>query len=72
MFSNPSLLTNIRNSKNILTLYCNAGKVSVTQKGNLKGYGTVWYHPGGIVNILTLYNVQNKHKHTIVLWKLGS
>ena len=29
-------------AKQILELYCNAGKVSVTQKGNLRGYDTVW------------------------------
>jgi hypothetical protein len=39
--SNPKLLTNIRESKCILTLYCNPGKVAMTQKGDLKGYGTV-------------------------------
>jgi len=31
---------------------------------NLKGYGTVWYHPGGIANILSLHNVQKKYKVT--------
>lgn len=54
VFSNPKLLTNIRKSKCILTLYCNARKVSVTQKCDLRGYGTVWYYPGGIANILSL------------------
>jgi len=37
IFSNKKLITNIRESKCILTLHCNAGKVSVTQKGDLKG-----------------------------------
>ena len=29
----------------------------MTQKGILKGYGTVWYYPDGIARILYLYNV---------------
>jgi len=54
IFSNPKLLMNIRESKHILTLYCNSGKVTVTQKGSMKGYGKVWYYQNGIVNILSL------------------
>ena len=42
VFSNVGLLTNIGDAKSILTLHCNAGKVIVTQKGDLKGYRTVW------------------------------
>ena len=57
IFSNKKLLTNIHDAKNVLTLHCNAGKAIVTQKGDLKGYGTIWYHPTGIVNVLSLYNV---------------
>ena len=40
------------------------GTVLVTMKGDLKGYGTVWYHPTGIVNILSLNNVQKKYQVT--------
>ena len=36
----------------------------MTQKGDLRGYGTVWYYPGGIANILSLHNVQKKHRIT--------
>jgi len=45
VFSNPKLLTNIRDAKRDLTLYCNAGKAIINKKGDLKGYGTVWYYP---------------------------
>jgi len=62
LFSNKKLLTNIRDSKRTLTLYCNAGKAIITQKGDLKGYGSVWYYPQGIANFLSLRNVENKHK----------
>ena len=42
VFSNPKLLSNIRDAKRSLTLYCNAGKAIINKKGDLKGYGTVW------------------------------
>jgi len=33
-------------------------------KGDLKSYGTVWYNPEGIANILSLHNFQKMHKVT--------
>ena len=32
----------------------------VTKKGNLNGYGTIWYHPEKIAKILSLKNLQKK------------
>jgi len=64
VFSNPRLLTNIRDAKRSLTLYCNSGKAIINKKGDLKGYGTVWFYPDGIVNILSLGNVKKKHRVT--------
>ena len=64
MFSNPKLLTNIRDAKRSLTLYCNACKAVITKKGDLNGYGTVWFSPEGIANILSLGNVKKKHRVT--------
>ena len=64
VFSNLCLLKNFCNSKTTLTLHCNAGKAIVTQKGDLKGYGTFWYYPEGIANILSLHKVQEKYKVT--------
>ena len=37
---------------------------SVTKKGDLKGYGTIWYHPDGIANILSLNNLKKKYRVT--------
>jgi len=34
----------------------------MNKKGDLKYYGMVWYHPNGIANILSLYNVKQKNK----------
>jgi len=36
----------------------------VTKKGDLKDYVTVWFHPDGIANILSLNNVKKKYKVT--------
>ena len=33
-------------------------------KGDLKGYRTIWYHPTGIANILSLNNVRKKYRVT--------
>jgi len=40
VFCNPKLLSN-------------AERAIISKKGDLKGYGTVWYHPEGIANILS-------------------
>jgi len=55
-------LINVRDAKRQLFLHCNAGTTIVTKKGNLKGYGTVWFHPEGIANILSLSNVSKKYR----------
>ena len=39
-------------------IHCNAGIVVVKTVGDLPGYGTVWFYPGGIANILSLARVQ--------------
>jgi len=44
-------------------LYCNTGKAIVSQKGDLKGYGTVWFYPDGIANILSVCNVEKKYNY---------
>ena len=36
----------------------------MTQKGDLKGYGIIWYYPDGIANILSLYNMQKTNTTT--------
>jgi hypothetical protein len=59
VFSNPLLLENIREGVGSMTIHCNAGAVKTTTVGDLPGYGTVWYHPNGIANILSLSRVIN-------------
>jgi hypothetical protein len=62
-FTNKELLTNTREVSTTMNIRCNAG----VSKTNLQGdsdYGTVWYNPHGIANILSLTRVQEKHRVT--------
>jgi hypothetical protein len=58
VFCNASLLQNIRTSDSFMDIHCNAGVTSTNLIGDLPGYGTVWYHPNGIANILSLSRVR--------------
>lgn len=59
---NPSLLCNICAGPSIMAVYCNSGTVHTTCIGDLLIFesGTMWHHPGGISNILSLAML---HKH---------
>ena len=66
VFSINKPLTNIRDSKCTITLYCNARKAIITQKGDLKGYVMLWYYPEGIANILSLSNVKKSTRSHMI------
>jgi hypothetical protein len=61
LFSNRRLLTNIRRSPTRMRIRCNAGWRSTNTVGDLPGYGTVWYDPRSIANILSLSRVKDKY-----------
>ena len=54
VFYNARLLQNIRKVNKTIDIHYNAGVGSTDMLGDLPGYGTVWYHPTGIANILSL------------------
>ena len=54
VISNGELLTNIHSIQTTLHIRCNAGVKTTNMHGNLSGYGSVWYFPAGIANILSL------------------
>ena len=62
IFCNPHLLKNIRRSSEGMRIHCNAGSHLTNLIGDLPGYGTVWYDPKAIANILSLRQVRN-HYH---------
>lgn len=64
IFPNKDLLTNIRSTKTIMNVRCNARVTKTNLQSDLKGYGKVWYNPQGIANILSLSHVQEKNRIT--------
>jgi hypothetical protein len=62
VFHSPDLLKRIRLSDDgHMDIHCNAGVTSTNLVGDLPGYGTVWFHPKGIANILSLNKVKEKY-----------
>ena len=51
-----------------MNIRCNAGKTTTNLIGDLPGYRTVWYHPNGIANILSLKKVKEKYHVTYDSW----
>ena len=64
VFCNRSLLTNVHETNKIMNIRCSAGVTHTNMVGELHGYGTVWYNPKGIANILSLSQVEKKHRVT--------
>ena len=58
VFANRKLLKNIRKIETSMHIHCTAGVTRTNTIGDLPGYGTVWYHPSGIANILSLARVR--------------
>ena len=67
IFYNSRMLSNICDANRDLILHFNAGTMAATKKGNLKRYGTIWYHPTAITNILSLNNVKKKYRSTLTV-----
>ena len=61
IFCNPDLLQNIRRTSEGMRIHCNAGSRLTNLIGDLPGYGTVWYDPKAIANILSLRQVQDRY-----------
>jgi hypothetical protein len=56
--SNPELVTNIRQVEGYMQLATQAGSIATNWMANVPGYyRPVWFHPGGIANILCLVNM---------------
>ena len=64
IFCNPGLLTNVHDSQDKIILHTNTGEMEVTKKGELNGYGQVWFDHRAMTNILSLHNVKKKHPVT--------
>jgi hypothetical protein len=69
---NNALLMDIRTSDTCMDIHYNAGIVSTNLIGDLLGYGTVWYHPKGIANILLLSQVLKRGFHVTFQADVGT
>ena len=64
IFCNPQLLKNICKTTEGMCIHCNAGSRLTNYVGDLPGYGTVWYDPKAIANILSLRQVRDRYHIT--------
>ena len=63
--SNPKLVTNIRQVEGYMQLSTQAGSTTTNWMADVPGYyRPVWFHPGGIANILSLVNMKAKYRVT--------
>jgi Cadherin prodomain like len=59
---NASLLQNIRTVDQQIFIHCNAGTRCTNQQGELPGFGTIWYFPAAIANILFCSDVARRYR----------
>ena len=64
LIENEKMLVNIRTvrGKDAIRVHHNRGVKIVNSVGNLPGYGTVWYEPKGIANILSMSRATKKFR----------
>ena len=60
VFHNAALLGNKHEGKIHMDIHCDSRVTSTKMVGEMPGYGTVWYHPNGIANILSLSRVKER------------
>jgi hypothetical protein len=66
IFCNANLLTDIHEVDDPLYLETNGGGYQIsTQMGTIKDFGTVWYNPESIANILSLAQVRQARRVTM-------
>ena len=66
IFRSAHFLTDIRYADSTLLLQSNGGGSQETcQQGTLAGFGTVWYNPESVANILSLADVRRVHRVTM-------
>ena len=64
---NPKLVENIRihPDRRTMTIFCNAGKVTINTIADMRGYGQVWFHKQGIANCLSLAIISDSCRITL-------
>jgi len=80
IFSNSAMVRNVRKANKRLALHCNAGTSYTNMIGDSEHYGTVWFNPDGIANIISLtkaeeeleYDIQYEPGGTFIVNRRGS
>ena len=57
LFWNQSFVHNVRQVNKMLSLAANAGVMTTNLKAELPGYGTVWFDPQAMTNVLSFGNI---------------
>ena len=65
VFKNPRYLRNIRRSGDTLTVLTNGGSQLSRLIGDLPNFGTVWFNPRSLANILSLAQVRQRCRVTM-------
>ena len=67
MIANNKMLVNIRKVRveDSIRVHCNSVSKIFNRVGDLPGYGTVWYEPTGIANILSMSRATKKFPVTL-------
>ena len=62
LIANENMLVNIKKArgKDTISIHCNSGAKIVDRVSELPSYGTVWYKPKGIANILSMSRATKK------------
>ena len=65
LFKERRMLEEVKHADTKLLMETNAGTKAITEKGNVPGYGQVWYDPTAISNILSLSEMVRRGNHVM-------
>ena len=61
LFCNQSFMCNVHQVNTTLSIATNAGTMTTNLKAELPGYGTVWFDPQAITNVLSFGNIAKQY-----------
>ena len=61
LFCNRSLVHNVHQVNTTLSLAMNAGTMTTNLQAELPGYGTVWFDPQAMTNVLSFSNIAKQY-----------
>jgi hypothetical protein len=64
LFCNRHLVTDIHECEDSMSVMGNGGTLVTNKKATVKNYGSVWFDPAAITNILSLKNVRDRFRVT--------